>query len=563
MTSMDCREIILSEQYYDYIVNLEQSEGSTNILQNFSCYQQINNQTVLLYATEPYSLENTSYSTIPKCYGLMALENLTASGIYQLQQFPGLNLSGRGVMVGFVDTGIDYESPFFRNADGSTRIEAIWDQTLNTGTVPREFLYGSEYTREQIDQALQSDQPASIVPSRDDDGHGSALASIAAASTGVTDTFFGAAPEAEIAVVKLKQAKQNLKGFYGISSEAAAYAEGDLIAGIWYLHRLALARLKSLVLCIGLGTSQGDHSGGSVVDNLIRYVSRQRWRAVVVAAGNEGNERHHFSETIEQQREYHDVELRVGEGVDGFAMELWGERANVFTVSILSPSGERIPRIPVNVERSNIYRLLFDQTEVIVDYQISEGEEGTFLALIRFFGVASGIWTIRVYPAQEINSAFHMWLPIQNFLTGEVYFLQPDPYVTITGPSTVVQAVSVGAYDAGMQSLAVFSGRGFNLSNQVKPDIVAPGVEVSALVSNERVGNRSGTSASAAITAGAVALLFEWAVVRNNDPDINGVEVGSLLIRGANRSLDRSYPNREWGYGTLDLYGALQELQIQ
>lgn len=568
MNEETCEVFVREESTYDYVIRLEPEGQNETVLEQFPCRQVLGNQAIVVYEDTPYSLARTRYSEIPKCYGLMNVESLVESGVYQMQNYPGLMLQGTGVMIGFVDTGIDYENWAFRNENGTTRIHSIWDQTQSSGA-PDGFLYGREYSREQIDEALRSLSPRTMVPTYDEDGHGTALAAIAAGSQDLEHQFSGAAPEADILVVKLKKAKNHLREFWSVSGQSAAYAESDIMNAIWYLHRKALAELRPLVICIGLGTNQGDHAGGGPLGNLVAYLNQLRWRAVVAAVGDEGNERHHFFGRVEETEEYKEVELRIGEGADGLSLEVWGTPPNVYSLALISPSGEQIPRVAAVPGVENAYTLLFDQTKIRINYQLAEGINGNSLAVLRFQQAAAGIWRIRVYPSQEFHRTFHMWLPITQFLNGETYFLEPDPYMTLTEPAATPQAISVGAYDGNTGNLAVFSGRGFNGNAQVKPDLVAPGVDVETVLlgsnemGNTRYGPQSGTSMATALTAGAAALLLEWAAVRNFLPSVTGISIQSFLIRGARRPENRSYPNREWGYGMLDLYGAFEELVIR
>lgn len=594
----ECRRQALSEDYFDFISDLAQGSVLNVFVEENLCAQRVGAQSLIVYlegASDPQealrALSIAPYRSIPKCYGLADLESIAASGIDRLQQYPGLSLSGEGVMIGFIDTGIDYRSPVFRNADGTTRIAGIWDQTDQSGEVPPGFLYGSAYSKEQIDAALASSDPYQLVPETDENGHGTAVAAIAAGNRVESEGFTGAAPGAQIAMVKLKPAKQYLRDYYLIREDAVCYQENDLMLGVLYLQRLAYSQRLPLVVCIALGTNQGDHSGESALDAVLDELCRQRLRAVVCAVGNEANAAHHFQGSFADMQSYQDVELRVGEGERGFTAELWGSAPNTFAVSVISPSGEQLPRVALGLGRREDYTFLFEQTRVTVSYDLPIAGGSDSLVFFRFAAPAAGLWRIRVFPAQENGGDYHIWLPLTAFLSAETYFLQPTPDVTLTEPSGAARPISVGAYDSANGSLYLASGRGYNRRGDVKPDLCAPGVSVLTVQPGRygaagsvqgnteaapagtgaftgepepvRFVRKTGTSIAAGITAGAAALLFSWAARTSDSLLLTNGEIKAFLISGANRSRGRAYPNPEWGYGTLDLYQTFERMRIR
>ena len=294
---MDCEEQVYSNEYFDFIS--ESFSGTSGDISGF-CVQGINNVYDVVYVSReglrPLSVADYSYASIPKCFTLMDESALEESGILRIHNYPTLTLKGQGILIGFVDTGIDYQNPVFQSPDGSSRIAAIWDQAERSGTPPEGFLYGSEYRKEVIDEALASQRPERIVPSKDTNGHGTFSASVAAGNEMPQMNFSGAAPYAQIAMVKLKEAKENLREFYFIPEDATVYQENDIMAGVAYLDRLAREMNLPLVLCIAVGTNAGSHgSGSNPLMSLLDSIALRRPRGVVVSAGNEGNQRHHFA----------------------------------------------------------------------------------------------------------------------------------------------------------------------------------------------------------------------------------------------------------------------------
>ena len=254
-----CKERILSEDYFDFIVNDIRTPFLSGLPLENVCEQQAGFDYRCVYLsrlqTEPITLEKFNYNSIPNCYAPTSMDTMNQTGILPLQTYPTLQLTGKGVLIGFLDSGIDYQNPIFRNLDGSTRIAAIWDQTIQSGTPPEHFAYGSEYTREMIDEALSLDDPLELVPSSDTDGHGTFTASLAAGSGNPSEAFLGAAPDSVIAVVKLKQAKKYLRDFYFIPETAVCYQENDILLGLHYLTLLAEKLNLPLVFCISVGTN--------------------------------------------------------------------------------------------------------------------------------------------------------------------------------------------------------------------------------------------------------------------------------------------------------------------
>lgn len=458
--------------------------------------------------------------------------------------------------------GIDYENQVFRNSDGSSRIVAIWDQTDRSGTPPEGFIYGSEYQEKQINEALESRTPHEMVPVTDTDGHGTFLASVAAGSEMPKEDFTGAAPYSRIAVVKLKQAKEYLREFYFIRKDATAYQENDIMAGMIYLNRLAIERHMPLVICFGLGTDMGGHTGVNPLSSMMNVLGLRSGCALVVAAGNEANTRHHFLGEIGENADYQNVEIDVGSGVEGYSIELWARAPQRFVVEIISPTGERMPSEYI-LSGGREYSFLFEETKVTVDYRVSGILDGSQVIFIRFTKPTQGLWNIRVSQESEIGNSFQMWLTLDEFLTGEVFFLRSNPDTTLTVPASAVVPMTVGAYDARDDSIYLRSGRGFTANGDIKPDFVAPGVGVYGAAVKNQFTTRTGTSVSAAVTAGAVALMLEWGIVRGNYTSITSVAIKNILIRGADRELRRTYPDKEFGWGRLNLYQAFENFRIQ
>lgn len=575
---MSCTNSVASEDFADFIAPYFTTPEEFIRSQGTDCIDFVNSTLAVVYVplstVTPSTYTSYTYSAVPKLYSLLDVTSMDAAGITAAGELPVLNNQGAGVIVGFVDTGINYTDSLFRNVDGSTRIIGIWDQTNNSDNsnnieneTAKPFsafsaLYGTQYTAEEINLALNSDNPASIVPTRDENGHGTFLASIAAGNRDERAGFSGAAPQASIAMVKLKPAKQYLRDFYLIQDGAEAYQENDIMMGVSYLYFLARKYSMPLVVCIPLGTNMGSHMGMSRLGQYLNQVSLSNGSAVITAAGNETGARHHFRAVMDADTDEVTAELRVGEREAGFSMELWAENMGVYTVGFISPTGEVAREISVPLRGENTVSFLLEQTQITVYTQIADVSSGSQFIFMRFENPMSGIWRILIRNSLDIRETFHIWLPVRGFISDETYFLRPDPDTIITDPGNARYPITVTAYDHTKNSIYIHASRGYSLSGRIKPDLAAPGVNIlGASVSGRRLTRMSGTSVSAAHLAGAAAILLNWGVLNANYPYLNTPVLKSIFVRGAQRNPALTYPNREFGYGTLDLYEAFLHLR--
>lgn len=503
------------------------------------------------------------YSMMPKIYGLASIESLVASGVERIREIPNFNLRGNGVLIGIVDTGIDYTNPIFQYADGTTRIVALWDQTIQTGIQPEGMPFGSMYLREDINRALQSENPFDIVPSRDTNGHGTMLAGIAGGNVVEEQQFSGVAPEVEFVIVKLKEAKTVNRSIFFVPEGVPCYQETDLMFGLDFLVNQSNQLDKSISICFGIGSAQGAHDGRGDMARYISQISNRRGVICNVAAGNEGNARRHYRGVVNREAGFITAELNIGSNENNFAMELWGENPSIGSVDIQSPSGEFSPRIDLLGRDYQVVRFLFENTIVHVNFQLVERATGRQLILFRFQSPAEGIWRFRVYDEGNLSANFSMWLPMTGFITDNTYFIQSDPYITILDLGNAPYPITVTAYNHVDNSLYQNAGRGYNADNYVKPELAAPGVNITGPNLTQGFTTYTGTGAATAHLTGISALLLEWGIVRGNLSNMSTVEVKKLLIRGARRTEGILYPNRDWGYGTVDIYNVFDRLRVE
>ncbi|BCN32469.1 S8 family peptidase [Anaeromicropila herbilytica] len=562
----ECKKRIMSEDFADLMI--EKGNDLNKIRDTLDvCYVDMIENTVSVYTpvsqVPPNIMQLYGYSAIPNCYGTLDEGSIEASGISKVQNIPNLSLKGQGVLIGVVDTGINYTLDIFRNADGTTKIFSIWDQSIDSeNNMPEGFLYGTEYSRNQINEALKDKSPLTIVPSTDTVGHGTYLAGIAAGNESKENHFVGVVPEAELLIVKLKPAKKNLKKFWVIPDETLCFQKNDLIYGIRYLVETAKKAGRPLSIIIGIGTSEGAHDDKGALSRYLSDIASLSGVAVTIAGGNEGNRNLHYSGTITAPAYNDTFELKVSANNSGFTMEIWGETPSTFSIDILSPYGEFIPRIPARLNETRNITFIFDQTNISLDYIISESQSGVQLLMLRFLMPTEGIWRITVYSNDKLSLLYHAWLPIHQFINEGTGFLKPDQYTTVTSPGNVEVPMVATAYDYSNNSLYTYAGRGYTRNNLIVPTYAAPGVNLVVPTIDNKFKVETGTSLSAAHIAGIAAMFLEWGIIKGKYSQMNTVEIKNFLIRGAVRTQNLTYPNKDWGYGVVDVFNAYNTLRI-
>ncbi len=518
--------------------------------------QLIGGRYLIIYANKsqvPVITQNlgTSFiSSLPLVLGLLDTAALEASGILQVQEQPYLDLQGRGVLVGLIDTGIDYTKEAFINEDGTSKVLYLYDQTAR-GNTPDGFYIGTEYTQEQINLALQAEDPYSVVPQQDTVGHGTFLASVAAGRR--VGANVGAAPQADLIVVKLRDAGPFYRDLYLVPPEQQnAYESTSVMIGVEYILQRARELGRPVSICIGIGTNFGSHDGFSLFEEYLASISMVRGVCVCTAAGNESQARHHTQGKLSIAGEDQDMDIRVGENSGDFLVSLWNTASDRFSVAVRSPTGEMVGRVPARTGTTLEARLVLERSIVTVQYFFPVEGSGGQLTVIAFRFPTPGVWTVIVHGDIVLDGTYHAWLPMTGFVSRNVEFLTPTPYYTITVPGTAFGMITCGAYNSNNNSLYTRTSWGPTRLPMMSPDLVAPGVNVSGLFPTG-YGTMDGTSVAAAITAGAGALMLQWGIVNGNDIALSTYQIRAYLIRGCNRSDTLTYPNSQWGYGRLNL----------
>ena len=498
------------------------------------------------------------YTSLPYTMGLLDRSAMESSGIIQVQEQSFLELTGRGVLVGIIDTGIDYTLPIFQYEDGTSKIVSIFDQSI-AGNPPQNFYVGSEFTNEQINVALKSRNPFDIVPSNDENGHGTFLASLVC-GRGNGGNFVSASPDSELIIVKLKEASSFIRSNYLVpENNKNVYESTAVMLGIEYILQKARELSKPVAICLGVGTNNGPHDGNTLFEQYIGMAANITGVCICAAAGNESQERHHARINV---IEGGSAKLSINNQTQGSGiyLSLFNSASDRISVSLKSPTGEIVSRIPAKVGTSYTTRLVLEKTKVTIQYYFPLSISSGQATIIKIENATQGLWEITAYGDIVLDGKIDAYLPLSSIGWQGVEFLEPDPYNTITLPATSTAVITCGAYNSIDNSLFVNSSWGPTRLPAQSPDLVSPGVRVLGYYPSGE-GVMSGTSVSSAITTGACALMLQWGIVEGNAPTLDTFQIKGYLIRGCSRDSGISYPNYQWGYGKLDLYNTFNLLR--
>ena len=514
------------------------------------------------------SEEIITYMEKPKQLFFEVTEGKRASCITTLQTRTP-ELTGRGTLVGVIDSGIDYAHPDFRLPNGESRIVALWDQTIPANSVTNVFSSGSStsasstlpspdgyplgtlFSRDIINEALRMNsvqEQFSICPSRDTSGHGTHVTGIAAGNGRASEGIYrGVAYEADLLIVKLGRPGPN--SFPSTSL---------LMMGIDFCVRESIRRRQPLALNLSFGNTYGSHSGTSLLETYLDSVSELGLVSIIVGSGNEGASSGHIGGYL-SQNQTEVIEFSISDFTTQLNIQLWKNYWDEFTITLTPPTGASIT-LP---SESGSWRYSFGETEVYsyngepTPYTPFQEVYLDFLPTDTY--LTAGVWTIRLIPQNLRSGQWDMWMPSSAIRNVATAFLLPNPYTTLTIPSTSARAITVGAYDSRQNTYASFSGRGFTWNNQlVKPDLVAPGVDIISCSPGGRYESRTGTSMATPFVTGTASLLMQWGILMENDLFLYGEKLRAYLINGA-RPLPGfdTYPNPQTGWGALCAFDSL------
>lgn len=535
-------------KYSGDLDNIRESFPSINLVELISEYAIVTLPEPLIVPLSRFP--QIEYIEKPKRLYFSVAQGKSASCIFSGSGGPFGDLTGRGVIVAVIDSGIDYTHPDFINPDGTSRILRLWDQTI-PGNPPEGYLIGTEYTQEQINEALRAATPEerrALVPSMDTRGHGTAVTGIAAGNGRDSNgSYRGVAPEADLIIVKM-----------GMPGPTSFPRTTELMQGLDYVVNKSVEFNQPVAINLSFGNTYGSHIGDSLLETYINDLANIGRSVIVVGSGNEGAAAGHTSGTLTQGQDVI-VQLSVGPAETALNVQLW-RYIDELALEIIAPSGQssgvfrsvgETYHITLGNTRINIY------SGAATPYSMSQETYIDFVPIGDY--IDSGIWNFKIIPERVVNGTFDMWLPSSVVLNQNTRFLSPTPNTTLTIPSAAQRVITVGAYDSRYASYADFSGRGYtSVTNNVKPDLVAPGVNIMAPAVGGGYMPVTGTSFATPFVTGSAALLMEMGIVRGNNPYMYGEKVKANLIRGARQLTGESvYPNEKLGYGALCLNSSL------
>lgn len=492
---------------------------------------------------------------IPEFYTLQQISPVEASSARFLQLDLPLNLTGKGVNVAIIDTGIDYLNEEFMKQNGETRIDCIWDQTVISDKEVDELpvAFGTVYTKDDIQSAInaykEGRNPYEIVSTRDTIGHGTNFAGIIGA-TGKNPNLKGVVPDCDFVVVKLIEDISFKDSF---KAQIPVFNITAIFAALEFIYRYSLSSLKPMVIYFPLGSNLGSHDGENFLDQYIRTILTNRGITLVTGAGNQRVNGEHTFGLISKAGGTREVEIDVSPEKKDLWVEIWIGVPNIMSVEIISPSGESSGISDALLNAFIVYKYLFEKTSVSMNYFIPEVNTGNELIRIRFYNLQPGLWKLRLIGNQILDGRFDIWMIQSDLTPGTARFTSADTYGTITNPSNSQNIIKVAAYNQSNDNITSYSGVDFVDKNSNMIDIAAGGVDAITVAPNNGTAIVNGTSVAAAIVAGACAMLFEWGIIEGNDPTMYTLTLKTYLARGAMGRASDIYPNPNWGYGRLNI----------
>ncbi|WP_300384003.1 S8 family peptidase [Clostridium sp.] len=521
-----------------------------------------------------YYYPNLSFETIIyiqpyDVYSLQDISPLEASQANFLQLDLPLNLKGNGVLIAVIDTGIDYLSEEFMDSDGNTRIDYIWDQSSETIINQNSILqcpFGAIYTSEDIQKAInlskKGGDPYSIVPVKDTIGHGTKMSCLIGGS-GKNPEYRGVVPNCRFMVVKLAEEKK-LFDLYKVPY-TPVFNASMIFTALEFVYIYVLNFFIPVVIYLPLGTTLGSHDGNNTLDKYIDNICFTSGIAIVTGTGNEKGNGLHASGTLTQEDPIQSIDIDVSPEQKNLFVDIWVILPDIYSIDIISPSGENTGIINYVINNFSFYTFTFEETEVSIFYSVPEQSSGMERIRLQFINLQPGIWKIRIIGNLVVSGIFNAYLPQLGLTVGGTQFSPSDPYNTITNPGNSRFIITAAAYNQNNNNITSFSGMSSNASALFSRyletiDVAAGGVNAITIAPNNERAIVSGTSVSAAIVAGACAMLFEWGIIEGNDPNMFSQTIKTYLSRGVTERPGDIYPNPQWGYGILSIFNIFRNI---
>jgi subtilisin family serine protease len=573
--SEDFKKNYLSEEYENYILyyfgNIEDAFKKVDYANVYSIGP------LFTMATVKKGMLDSLLEDIPEIYYAEKSYPFTLSGLERLKtltEFKLINkesstLNGDSVIVGIIGAGIDYLNERFTDDAKKTRIVAIWDQTIEGGKVPPSPLfYGSEFLKADINNAMNTKalgkDPYSIVNHRDETGYGTAIAGIIGGrKLYPEDPFISVAPKCEYAIVKLKEAKKSTLAMNMVDvTEVPVYETTDIRTAIIYLTELQLRENKPMVIYLPLGTNIGGHDGASPIENFIDFFSDRRGLAFVSDTGSQGDTETHTSGVLRYTGDVQTIEINIDPNQRNFYTSIWCTRPDKVSIGIVSPAGDTVERIPPLLLNGEFIYYDIGESKVSIQFYLST-TNGIEFVNIYIKDITSGVWKINLIGDYIVEGRYDAWTLQRELLHPETKFLDPDPFITLTLPSTANNALTNSYFDTKTDVVTASSGRGFTKDGRIKPEVSSPGTDILTTSPNGENITVSGAGAGGAVLAGAIAWILQWGIVNGNDKKLYAPKIKTYLVRSVVRKPNVQYPNPEYGYGMLSLDKLIESLQTR
>ncbi|WP_346905878.1 S8 family peptidase [Clostridium sp.] len=570
-----CTEAYLSEDYISLFIQYD--EDLTNKLKDidYVCiYSILPPIYVVSVRADKYDefirkFRNTLSIDVSFPYTLSAIEPVDAANITKFHGEGFLNLTGENTIATIVDTGIDYLNRQFQNDDGTTRIIAIWDQTIQSppSTNTNAPFFGTVYSREEINRAirtsLEGGNPYDIVPSRDEVGHGTSMAGLVGAKG--LNGVVGGAPKCEFLIIKLKEAKTSNLKLIGINNrkDLLIYEGIDIYFAIEFTAAYHLNLRTPMSVLLSAGTNWGGHEGLSSIEQDIDRFSSRRGLIFVTNTGNQGSTLIHVNGRFLKSNTLQVIEFIVGENEDNLVLMLWIQKPDKISIAIISPSGEIVEPIqsrPPYAEFDQV-NLVLENSTISISFISSEFATGNESVYITIQNPKDGLWQLRLKGDYIVSGVYNMWLPQRPIIQPTTRVINPNPYTTLQAPANAKKAITTSFYDQNNNTIAVESGRGFTADNRIKPNLTTGGINALTTGLNNENTVLSGGSVAGAVLCSATLLMLQWGIVLRNDINMYGPTITSYLTRGTSKRAGDIYPNPQWGYGMLNLQGSFENLR--
>lgn len=480
-----------------------------------------------------------------------------------------MNLNGNGVLIAVIDTGIDYLNEEFMYEDGTTRIISILDQSSDEARYDSlgDRIIGIEYTEDQINEAIKADaaggNPYEIVPCRDENGHGTMMAGIVGAR-GINPEVKGIIPDCRFIIIKLKDLNKNpsLLKYCGIPDTTKnIYSEPDIMLAVDYADRMAKSLNMPLCICLGLGTNMGSHDGSDILSKMLERVTSRTKTMAVTGTGNQGDTQTHTEGIFSEDDLYKDIDIRIGPNQKDLNMTIIAEKPDLLEVEVISPSGEILKRVPLSMIMLENYKFVLEGTSLNLYYVVAHPDAGNENIILKFRNLSEGTWKCRIYPKRLVQRKYWAWILQRELLDPLTKMVDSVTDTTLTIPSTSRGVLAVSYYDQNMNSVVASSGLGYTRDGRIKPDVTSPGIGVPSINIKGGVKPASGSSVGTAVAAGTVGMILQWAVTENNFNNITLQSLITYVISGAKERTGSYYPNKEWGYGILNIKNIIESFR--